>query len=202
MACRERRDRCHRMEWSNFNPLILLSVFCVRSYGQASCMNGNQALSSPSHINSLGLPRNSVASSMKAWPSPHRMQTAISAIFVGMWIFSPVIIDRPSSFSALAAHYRRALLRHPWALCHCGVRVNHRLMMPVPPGAPSPPAGPPCPTPPCISRSGARSRKPGLANPRRTMLPDRGWRSRHDQRAGLGEPSPHQRCHAYIPPCQ
>src|SRR5215813_2039806 len=66
-------------------------------------------------MNSLGLPRNSVASSMKAWPLLHRMKTALSAIFVGMWIFSPVIIDRPSSFSALAAHCRRALLRHPWA---------------------------------------------------------------------------------------
>jgi hypothetical protein len=26
-------------------------------------------------------------SSMKAWPSPHPMKTAVSAIFVGMWQF-------------------------------------------------------------------------------------------------------------------
>jgi hypothetical protein len=39
------------------------------------------------HLQIRTLPRNAVASSMKAWPSPHLMKTTVSVIFVGMWIF-------------------------------------------------------------------------------------------------------------------
>jgi hypothetical protein len=47
--------------------------------------SGGNALQSQDHCAGVRvLPLKAMESSMKAWPSPHLMKTAISAIFVGM----------------------------------------------------------------------------------------------------------------------
>ena len=44
---REEQFRCHRMEWLNFNLLILLGLFCGRSCGQASWRHGTSRAEQP-----------------------------------------------------------------------------------------------------------------------------------------------------------
>src|SRR5262245_50971648 len=115
MACIERRYCCHRMEWSNFNPLILLSVFCVRSYSQASCMHG-KSRAEPSFIYALarsttqlgGIVHAGVACTPANANSPLGYCRGNGDFLTG---------DNRQAFFLLGigCHSRRALLRHPWA---------------------------------------------------------------------------------------
>jgi len=45
---------------------------------------GNHDVNGFHHLRPIGPSLNPMESSMKAWPSPHPMKTAVSAIFVGM----------------------------------------------------------------------------------------------------------------------
>src|SRR5215471_13100565 len=115
MACRERRYRCHRMAWSNFNRLILVSVFCVRSDSQASCMNG-KSRAEPSFTDELsrsttqrgGIVHEGVAFTSSNENSPLGYCRGKVDLFTD---------DNRQAFFLLGigCHSRRALLRYPWA---------------------------------------------------------------------------------------
>src|SRR5262249_35755032 len=136
------RYRCHRMEWSNFNPLILLSVLCVRSDGQAACMHGKSraepSLTSarPRSITQLGGIVHAGVACTPAHENGHRGYVRGNVdVLTG---------EHRQAFFLLGigCYSRRALLRHP-------VTVDRRIAPPT--AAPerrvrlSPHAAPQCP---------------------------------------------------------
>src|SRR4029450_3211751 len=115
MACIERRDRCHRMEWSNFNQVILVSLFCVRSYSQAPCIHG-KSRAEPSFTYELSRSTTQLGGIVHAGVAftPSNANSPLG-YFRGNVDF--LTDDNRQAFFLLGigCHSRRALLRHPWA---------------------------------------------------------------------------------------